>query len=277
MSLKDQLQRHGFSFKKSLGQNFIQDPALLRRIVQGANVGPEDVVIEIGCGAGTLTEALAEEAKMVIGLEVDRRLEPLLLEKFASRPDVHLLFQDALKTNLDALAKDFNAESYKVVANLPYYITTPLMMHILENQKHCNLAVLMMQKEVADRITSEAGSKNYGAITVMVQYFADVEKLFQVGRGSFMPAPDVDSTVVSIKPRPFPVLAESPSALRKIVRAAFGQRRKKVRNALSSLKLSSDILDASLKACGVSPNVRGETLTISDYVCLANQMVKEGL
>lgn len=275
MSLKDQLSSHGFSFKKSLGQNFIQDPHLLNRIVEGAHIGPEDTVIEIGTGAGTLTSALAQRAKQVLSLEVDRRLQSFLTDRFKDSPHVHILFQDALKTDLDALASSYGAQSYKVVANLPYYITTPLMMHILENQTACDLALLMVQKEVAERITSSPGSKTYGAITVMVQYYAQPQTLFHVGRKAFLPPPDVDSSVLSLTPRPYPHLASSEEFLRDVVRAAFGQRRKKLTNALSTLKRPSDRLTFALNHCGISPDVRGETLSVADFVCLANTLGEE--
>lgn len=275
MSLKDQLRHHGFSFKKSLGQNFIQDPKLLDRIVQQANLGPADTVIEIGTGAGTLTAALAQRAKQVISLEVDQRLQAFLDSQFAAAPSVHILFQDALKTDLDGLASAYGAETYKVVANLPYYITTPLMMHILEDQDHCQLAILMMQKEVADRITSPPGSKVYGAISVMVQYYAQAEKAFPVHRSAFTPAPEVDSMVLALTPRPYPTLADSPTFLRDLVRAAFGQRRKKIANALSSLHIEPDTIHAALESCGISPDLRAEKLGVDAFVCLANRLKED--
>lgn len=265
-----------FHFKKKFGQNFISDPSILNRIAEGAQITPEDTVLEIGAGAGALTDALAQKAKQVITIEIDPSLETILKERFEPYDNVHLHMGDALKLDLDALAASYGVTSYKIVANLPYYITTPLIMHILEKSPACSQAVLMVQKEVGERLNAQAGNKNYGAITVMVQYYSKVELLFHVPRGAFHPTPNVDSSVLRLTSHPQASrFAVAPEDLRQVVRLAFGQRRKTLRNTLSPLALSPEERQAAFAKCGIDDSARGETLSLGDFVCLSKALFAE--
>lgn len=273
MALKDTLRAHHFRFKKKLGQNFITDAALLNRIAKQANLNADDTVLEIGAGAGTLTQVLAQKAGTVLALEIDTHLEKILHAQLQAHENVHLIMGDALKTDLDALVSAHGGDRYKIVANLPYYITTPLIMHILEETSHCIEAVIMVQKEVAERLLAPPGSKTYGAITVMVRYYAAVEAMFQIPRTAFMPVPEVDSTVLRLRPYSTPSFpASDPKMLRTVVRAAFGQRRKTLRNALTATGLDRTALLDAMMHCGIDPGVRGETLSTEAFVCLSNAL-----
>lgn len=273
MALKDTLHAHRFHFKKKFGQNFITDAGLLSRITKQANLSRDDVVLEIGAGAGTLTQSLAKAAGKVIALEIDPQLKNLLHQQLEPYDNVHLVMGDALKTDFDILVKSFGGEYYKIVANLPYYITTPLIMQILEQSPHCTEAIVMVQKEVAERLTAPPGNKTYGAISVMVQYYAEVQALFQIPRSAFTPVPDVDSTVLRLRRFDTPTYpAYDAVLLRSIVRAAFSQRRKTLRNALSTTGIDRTVLLQAMAHCDIDPGVRGETLAQKDFVCLSNAL-----
>ena len=202
MNLRDTLQKHNFKFKKKFGQNFITDGNLLQKIVDAGDVGPDDVIIEVGPGAATLTKALAQRAKAVIAIEIDNDLIPIIEETMEGFDNFYLVQGDALELNLDNLIVEKLGAPHrcKVVANLPYYITTPLVMHFLEQGFSIDRIVIMVQKEVAERFAAKPGKKDYGAITVSLNYYGAVRNAFTVPRQMFTPQPDVDSAVVDIQP-----------------------------------------------------------------------------
>lgn len=279
MNLNDRLKHHHITLKKQFGQNFISDPALLDRIADVCDWQPGDVALEIGPGAGTLTRAIAARADKVLSIEIDQRLAPLLEETLADCDNAHLVFGDALKTDLDALMQQELGWTgrYKLVANLPYYITTPLIMHVLEDCANVDELVIMVQKEVGERLTARPGSKAYGAVTVMVQYAGTVERAFDVGRRAFTPAPDVDSTILHIVPyKERPLAAMDDALLRRVVKAAFSQRRKTLRNSLQSLGCDKARIAQALAACGIEDGRRAETLSVAEFVALADAFYEGG-
>lgn len=279
MNLNDRLKHHHITLKKQFGQNFISDPALLDRIADVCDWRPGDVALEIGPGAGTLTRAIAARADKVLSIEIDQRLAPLLEETLADCGNAHLVFGDALKTDLDALMQQELGWTgrYKLVANLPYYITTPLIMHVLEDCANVDELVIMVQKEVGERLTARPGSKAYGAVTVMVQYAGTVESAFDVGRRAFTPAPDVDSTILHIVPyKERPLAAKDDALLRRVVKAAFSQRRKTLRNSLQSLGCEKSRIAQALAACDIEDGRRAETLSVAEFVALADAFYEGG-
>lgn len=280
MNLNDRLKKHHITLQKKYGQNFIGDPALLERIATVCDWQPGDRALEIGPGAGTLTRAIAREAEEVLAVEIDRRLAPLLEETLADCANVHLVFTDALKADLDALMRDTLSWDgrYKLIANLPYYITTPLIMHVLEDSEKVSELVIMVQKEVGERLCAAPGSKAYGAVTVMVQYAATVARAFDVGRHAFVPAPEVDSTILHLIPyEKRPIQAQSDAVLRRVVKAAFSQRRKTLRNSLSSLGCDKALIKQALEAAGIEDSRRAETLSVAEFVALADTFYEGGL
>ena len=280
MNLNDRLKKHHITLQKKYGQNFIGDPALLERIATVCDWQPGDRALEIGPGAGTLTRAIAREAEEVLAIEIDRRLAPLLEETLADCANVHLVFTDALKADLDALMRDTLGWDgrYKLIANLPYYITTPLIMHVLEDSEKVSELVIMVQKEVGERLCAAPRSKAYGAVTVMVQYAATVARAFDVGRHAFVPAPEVDSTILHLIPyEKRPIQAQSDAVLRHIVKAAFSQRRKTLRNSLSSLGCDKALIKQALEAASIEDSRRAETLSVAEFVALADAFYEGGL
>lgn len=280
MNLNDRLKKHHITLQKKYGQNFIGDPALLERIATVCDWQPGDRALEIGPGAGTLTRAIAREAEEVLAVEIDRRLAPLLEETLADCANVHLVFTDALKADLDALMRDTLGWDgrYKLIANLPYYITTPLIMHVLEDSEKVSELVIMVQKEVGERLCAAPGSKAYGAVTVMVQYAATVARAFDVGRHAFVPAPEVDSTILHLIPyEKRPIQAQSDAVLRRVVKAAFSQRRKTLRNSLSSLGCDKALINQALEAASIEDSRRAETLSVAEFVALADAFYEGGL
>lgn len=280
MNLNDRLKKHHITLQKKYGQNFIGDPALLERIATVCDWQPGDRALEIGPGAGTLTRAIAREAEEVLAVEIDRRLAPLLEETLADCANVHLVFTDALKADLDALMRDTLGWDgrYKLIANLPYYITTPLIMHVLEDSEKVSELVIMVQKEVGERLCAAPGSKAYGAVTMMVQYAATVARAFDVGRHAFVPAPEVDSTILHLIPyEKRPIQAQSDAVLRRVVKAAFSQRRKTLRNSLSSLGCDKALIKQALEAASIEDSRRAETLSVAEFVALADAFYEGGL
>lgn len=280
MNLNDRLKKHHITLQKKYGQNFIGDPALLERIATVCDWQLGDRALEIGPGAGTLTRAIAREAEEVLAVEIDRRLAPLLEETLADCANVHLVFTDALKADLDALMRDTLGWDgrYKLIANLPYYITTPLIMHVLEDSEKVSELVIMVQKEVGERLCAAPGSKAYGAVTVMVQYAATVARALDVGRHAFVPAPEVDSTILHLIPyEKRPIQAQSDAVLRRVVKAAFSQRRKTLRNSLSSLGCDKALIKQALEAASIEDSRRAETLSVAEFVALADAFYEGGL
>lgn len=275
MNISEDLKKEKFRFKKQFGQNFISDDHLLAKIVEAAEITPEDVVIEIGPGAATLTAALAEKAAQVIAIEIDKDLFPIIERRMAGYSNFELVAGDAMKVDFDALAAKYGAKRYKVVANLPYYITTPIVMRFLEEGFRVSELVIMVQQEVADRFLANPGTKAYGAITAAINYYGSVSRAFNVPRTMFTPRPEVDSSIVKIKcyeNKPFE--ADDEKLLRRVIKAAFGQRRKTLNNALKALNLPKDELDKALQRAGIDAARRGETLSVEEFVRLSNAISK---
>lgn len=279
MNLNDQLKKHRITLTKKYGQNFISDPSLLERIASVCDWQDDDVALEIGPGAGTLTRAIAAHADRMLAIEIDKRLAPLLEESLSGCDNVKLIFGDALKSDLDALVRDeLNHDGdYKLVANLPYYITTPLIMHVLEDSKHVDELVIMVQKEVGERLCAKPGSRTYGAVTVMVQYLATASRAFDVGRRAFTPPPDVDSTILHLVPyKERPIQAKDDAMMRRVVKAAFSQRRKTLRNSLASLGVDKASIATALEKAGIDEQRRAESLSGTEFVALSDAFTDQG-
>jgi 16S rRNA (adenine1518-N6/adenine1519-N6)-dimethyltransferase len=282
--VKEILAKYNFSTRKALGQNFLIDGNIIEKIVQAADVTDKDLVVEIGTGIGVLTSALAEKASQVVAVEIDQKLKPILSETLAAYDNTEVVFKDAMGVNFDQLVYEkssgkygINAASYKLVANLPYYITTPLIMHMLTNRFNLDTLVLMTQKEVAQRMVAEPGQKDYGALTVAVQYYTESDIAFKVPRTVFHPKPEVDSAVIRLKVRKQPPVAVSDEKLFfAVMRAAFGQRRKTLLNALtgSSMNVSKEQWTSILHKINIDPKRRGETLSIKEFALIANELTK---
>lgn len=262
------LSECGFGFKKQFGQNFITDKNLLSSIVALSGVEKDDTVVEIGCGAGTLTRALAEKAKRVVGFEVDKTLQPVLARTLAGLDNVEVVFKDFLKVNLDEFEEEIG--EYKVVANLPYYITTPLIMKIVEKGKRCKSLSVMVQEEVANRLCAEAGTADYGAITAMIAPRADCRIIKRVPRTMFYPRPNVDSAVVKLDFAPKIDIDEN---YKRVVQTAFLSRRKTLENNLvNSFKLTREQAQSALLSCGIDLKARGETLNFEQFARLSKTL-----
>lgn len=267
------LKKSGFKFKKKWGQNFIYDKNLLNRIAQAGDIKPDETVLEIGPGAGTLTKIMAEMGAKVLAVEIDEELIPILKENLKGY-DVHIVRGDILKTDVEVLIEKCKlTKPYKIIANLPYYITTPILMHILENNYQFNKMVIMVQLEVAERLSAQPGAKEYGSLTLAVNYYTSAKLLFKVPRHIFNPVPDVDSAIVVLeKYNKPPVDVYNSSLMFKIIKAAFGQRRKTLLNALTTVNKEvkkEEILEIFEKA-NVDSRRRGETLSLSEFANIAN-------
>lgn len=276
------LEKYGFSFKKSLGQNFLIDTNVLNRIVDFAELTPNSGAIEIGPGIGALTEQLAKRAKKVVAFEIDQRLLPILAETLEPYPHVDIIHGDVLKEDVKAvIASRFEeGQDIMVVANLPYYVTTPILFKLLEEALPIRGIVVMMQKEVADRIAAEPGSKNYGSLSIAIQYYMVAETVMTVPRTVFVPQPNVDSAVLRLIKREKPVVEVMDEAFFfQVVRASFAQRRKTLLNNLtsnvSSIPKDKDLLERTLLEIGIDPKRRGETLTIEEFAKLSNTLYEQ--
>lgn len=268
------LKRFEFTFKKSLGQNFLIDSNILRKIVEVAGVDEMTGVIEIGPGIGSLTEMLARRAEKVVAIEIDQRLLPILAENLSPYPNVHVIHGDVLKQDLHRIVVEHfsDVENIKVVANLPYYVTTPILMKLLEERLPLMSIVVMIQKEVADRIAARPGTKDYGSLSIAAQYYAEVQYEMTVPKSVFMPKPNVDSAVISLTIRKMPPVAvDDEEIFFQIVRASFAQRRKTIYNNLRTA-FAKNSLDwtSLLERAGIEPTRRGETLSIDEYARLSN-------
>ena len=272
-SVKEILAENDFGFKKKFGQNFITDKNLLESIVSLAEVGSQDTVIEIGCGAGTLTRALAAVAKKVIAFEIDTSLQPVLAQTLAGLENVEVVFRDFLKVDLKRLESDL--QGYKVVANLPYYITTPLIMKLCEEAEKCESLTVMVQEEVADRLCAKENTPEYGAITASVALRAQAKLVKRVPRTAFTPRPNVDSAVVHLKIEDDRLPVKDKEVYKKVVRAAFLSRRKTlVNNLLVAFGLSRVEAEELLTSLGIDIKARGETLSPTEFAALSNAITK---
>lgn len=274
-TIKDILSRHGFHFSKALGQNFIVNPSVCPRMAEESGIDENCGVIEIGAGIGVLTAELAKRAKKVVCVELDTRLLPILDETLADFDNIEIINQDVLKTDLAALIKEkFDGMPVYVCANLPYYITSPVIMALLESKLPIEAVTVMVQKEAAQRICAPVGSRLSGAVTVAVDYYANAYRLFDVSAGSFMPAPKVDSCVIRMDIRKKPEIEITDEKLFfRIVHAAFGQRRKTASNSISSgTGIPKDIVIKAIEECGFEPAVRAETLTMQDLADLCEKI-----
>ena len=270
---KEVVQKHNFKFSKSLGQNFLIDTNVIDRILEGARVKEGDYVIEVGPGIGTLTKEMGRTAEKVVAIEIDKTLIPILEETLSDFPNIEVINQDILKVDVQELVKEkLNGGPVKLVANLPYYITTPIVMKFLEEDIPVTDIVVMVQKEVADRMNAQPNTKDYGALSVAVQYYCDTEIVAKAPRHMFMPQPNVDSTVIGLhvrEERKYPV--ENEDIFFKTVKASFGQRRKTLLNSLGGLGfLSKDQIKVALQEANIDEKRRGETLSIEEFASLAN-------
>lgn len=269
------ISKYPFAFQKKFGQNFLIDPHVLDKIIRSADITEEDCVIEIGPGIGCVTQALLENAGKVISIEIDDQLIPILTEQFGNEPNFKLIHKDVLKVDLKKLIEEESPhKKVKVVANLPYYITTPIIMTLLENELPIESITVMVQKEVADRLASKPGTKQYGAITVSVNYFCDSYLVANVPRNCFMPRPNVDSAVIQLRLHDEPpVKAQNTKQLFRIIKAAFMLRRKTLLNTLAAhgdLGIEKEKLKQLLEDSGVGAQTRGETLSIEEFARLSD-------
>ncbi len=274
-TIKDILQRHNFQFSKSLGQNFLINPSVCPRIAEEGNAKPGFGVIEIGPGIGVLTVELVKRADKVVAVEADERLRPVLRETLAEFDNVKVIYNDILKVALrELIAEEFQGLEVAVCANLPYYITSPIIMSLLEARLPIKSITVMVQKEAAVRICAQPGTREVGAVSLAVRYFSEPKLLFHVSRGSFMPAPNVDSSVIRLDIREqTPVNVSDEAFFFRLVRAGFAQRRKTLVNPLSAgLGLPKDTVKAALAALGIKPTARAEELTMEEFIALSNRL-----
>lgn len=273
--LKKLIEKHGFSFSKTLGQNFLIDEGVLDKIVGGAEICEDDCVLEIGPGAGTLTQRLAKTGAKCVAVEIDSALLPVLNESMAEFDNFKLIHNDILKVDLNALVREeFGGNAFHVVANLPYYITTPIVMKLLEEKLPVKTMTLMVQKEVAERMCASAGGKEYGALSVAVSYYCDAEIVCKAEPHCFIPQPKVTSTVVKLTVSDTPkVLVKNEKFFFSVVKAAFHQRRKTLVNALSKspyVNIDKEKIEKALKEMCVDEKIRGEKFSIEDFAKLSD-------
>lgn len=273
--LRTVLEKHGFHFKKQFGQNFISDGNLLRSIVEASGITKDTTVVEIGCGAGTLTRALAETAKKVYAFDIDRDLQPVLAETLAGLENVEVIFRDFNKLNLKEFEKEI--EEYTVVANLPYYITTPLVTKLLEESKKAQGLSIMVQEEVAERFCAKEDTPEYGSITAAIALKGNAKIVKRVSRNLFYPRPNVDSAVVKIEFERGRVAVKDERAYRQAVKCAFLNRRKTLENNLVNFfKLTREQAKVILQEAGVEEKARGETLSPQRLAKLADVLLEHG-
>lgn len=269
------LQKYNFNFQKKFGQNFLIDTRVLERIIEAAGVTKDDFVLEIGPGIGTMTQYLCENAREVAAVEIDKNLIPILADTLSAYDNVEVINQDILKVDINRLAQERNGgRPIKVVANLPYYITTPIIMGLFESHVPIDSITIMVQKEVADRMQVGPGTKDYGALSLAVQYYAKPEIVANVPPNCFMPRPNVGSAVIRLtRHKEVPVEAADEKLMFRIIRASFNQRRKTLANGLNNapdIPLSKEKIAEALERLGVSPSIRGETLTLEQFAQLSN-------
>ena len=273
------IQKYQFAFQKRFGQNFLIDAHVLEKIVSAAGITKDDCVLEIGPGIGTMTQYLAESAGQVIAVEIDTNLLPILADTLKDYSNVKVINQDILKVDINELVKEYNnGRPIKVVANLPYYITTPIIMGLFESNVPIDNITVMVQKEVADRMQVGPGSKDYGALSLAVQYYASPYIVANVPPNCFIPRPNVGSAVIRLtRYQEPPVQVKDPKLMFKLIRASFNQRRKTLQNGLNNspeISFSKEGITKAIESLGVSPSVRGEALSLEQFAQLANYFVQ---
>ena len=269
------IQKYEFMFQKKFGQNFLIDTHVLEKIISAAGITKNDCVLEIGPGIGTMTQYLAENAGHVVAVEIDRNLIPILKETLADYNNVTVINEDILRVDIKALAEEYNGgKPIKVVANLPYYITTPIIMGLFESGVPIDNITVMVQKEVADRMKEGPGSKDYGALSLAVQYYAEPEIVANVPPNCFIPRPNVGSAVIRLtRHKEMPVEVKDPVLMFKIIRASFNQRRKTLQNGLgnaSELPYTKEQIAAAIAEMGLTPTIRGEALSLAQFAQLSD-------
>lgn len=276
--IKELFERHGFSFTKSLGQNFLVNPAVCPKIAEMGGCKKGVCALEIGTGVGVLTKELALRCDKVVAVEIDTGLKPILEETLAEFDNVEVVFADVMETDLSALLKEKFGDSEVVVcANLPYYITSPVIMQVLESRLNISAMTVMVQKEAADRICAKPGTRDCGAISCAVSYYSEPRLLFKVNRGSFMPAPNVDSAVIRLDVKKGEHLpAQREKQLFRIIRASFAQRRKQLINPLSAeLDITKSELSDIFVSLGIKPTARAEELSLESFLALENALYEK--
>ncbi len=276
--VKDVMSRHGFTFSKALGQNFIINPTVCPRIAEEGGARKGVGALEIGAGVGVLTAELAKRADKVVCIELDTRLLPVLDETLADFDNVTIINEDVLKADLNKIVEEqFGDMPFVVCANLPYYITSPVIMKLLESRLPAESVTVMVQKEAAQRLCAKVGSRDAGAVTVAVDFYADAQKLFDVSRGSFMPSPNVDSAVIRLDIRNgVPIDVTDEKFFFRVVKASFAQRRKTASNSLSAgLSLSKDVVNRAIENAGFKPTVRPESLSMEELGELSEALYNE--
>lgn len=276
------LQKYDFTFQKKFGQNFLIDTHVLDKIISAAHITKEDMVLEIGPGIGTMTQYLAEAAGKVIAVEIDKNLIPILSDTLSEYQNVRIINEDVLKLDLRKLADEENGgKAIKVVANLPYYITTPIIMGLFENHVPVESITVMVQKEVADRMQTGPGSKDYGALSLAVQYYAEPYIVANVPPNCFMPRPKVGSAVIRLtRHNEPPVEVKDEKLMFDIIRASFNQRRKTLANGLNNsdkITCSKEIITEAIEKLGKGPSVRGEALSLQEFASLSNDIFERDM
>ena len=279
---REVLEKHGIHAKKKYGQNFLIDANIIRGIIDAAGITKEDCVLEIGPGIGSMTQLLSQAAGKVVCVEIDRSLEPILADTLSDYGNVDIIWQDILKTDVAEIAASYNGgRPLKVVANLPYYVTTPILMELLSKKGCFESITVMIQKEVADRIKAEPGTRDYGALSLAVSYYADPQVVMTVPPSCFIPRPGVDSAVLCLRAFEEPPVEADEAYMLALIRAAFNQRRKALSNALThglaykDVHLTREEVTGALETMGLSPTIRGEALGLSDFARLSHLLEKE--
>lgn len=273
-TIQDLLDRYGFHFSKKWGQNFLINPSVCPRMAQSCEADEQSGILEIGPGIGVLTKELAKQAGQVVAVEIDHRLPPLLKETLAEFSNVTIVSGDVMELDLHTLLREhFGEKRVAVCANLPYYITSPILMKLLESRLPIDSITVMVQKEAAQRLCAKPGTRDCGAVTLAVHYYAEAEALFSVSRGSFLPAPNVDSAVIRLTIRETPpVTVADEKKLFSLIRGAFAQRRKTLPNALGGAGFSKEAVNQALETVGIAPTCRAEQLTLEQFAALCNAL-----
>jgi len=271
LTTSDIVKKYNFRFTKSLGQNFLTDESVLMDIVESANITKNDFIIEIGPGVGTLTNELLKRAKFVYAIELDNKLIPILQQEIGIHDNFKIINEDVLKVDFNEIIG--NEESVKVVANLPYYVTTPIISKFLTEGYNFKSLTIMIQKEVAERINAESGTKEYGALTLLAQYYCDTEIIRKVPATAFIPTPKVDSIVIKLNKLSEPkVSVKNEKLFFKVVKQSFSMRRKTLWNCMKNIGLNNEMLKEAFQKSYIDPKRRGETLTIQEFANLSNSI-----